>query len=120
MSRRHGIGGLVLIAKAQPEGRRNKLVGWVDSDFAADPDSRKSMTGYMFSLNGGAVSWRSSRQGGVTLSSAEAEFVAASQAALALMFAAILFFCRKQETPYKRDKNNADNQHDSADRSEVE
>jgi hypothetical protein len=32
------------------------------------------------SLNGGALSWRSSRQGGVTLSSAEAEFVAASQA----------------------------------------
>ena len=59
---------------------RNKLIGWVDSDFAADPDSRKSMTGYLFSLNGGAVSWRSSRQGGVTLSSAEAEFVAASQA----------------------------------------
>ena len=38
------------------------------------------MTGCIFSLNGGAVSWRSSRQGGVTLSSAEAEFVAASQA----------------------------------------
>jgi hypothetical protein len=38
------------------------------------------MTGYLFSLNGGAVLWRSSRQGGVTLSSAEAEFVAASQA----------------------------------------
>ena len=54
--------------------------GWVDSDFAADPDTRKSMTGYLFSLNGGAVSWRSSRQGDVTLSSAEAEFVAASQA----------------------------------------
>ena len=34
---------------------RNKLIGWVDSDFAADPDSRKSMTGYLFSLNGGAV-----------------------------------------------------------------
>ena len=57
------------------EDRRNKLTGWVDSDFAAD--TRKSMTGYLFSLNGGAVSWRSSRQGGVTLSSAEAEFVAA-------------------------------------------
>ena len=62
------------------EERRNKLTGWVDSDFAADPDTRKSMTGYLFSLNGGAVSWRSSRQGGVTLSSDEAEFVAASQA----------------------------------------
>ncbi len=43
------------------------------SDFAADPDTRKSMTGYLFSLNGGAVSWRSSRQ-------AEAKFVAVSQA----------------------------------------
>ena len=32
------------------------------------------------SLNGGPISWKSSRQGGVTLSSSEAEFVAASQA----------------------------------------
>ena len=36
---------------------RNKLTGWVDNDFAADPDTRKSMTGYIFSLNGDAVSW---------------------------------------------------------------
>ena len=62
------------------EERRNKLTGWVDSDFATDPDTRKSMTGYLFCLNGRAVSWLSSRQGGVTLSSAEAEFEAASQA----------------------------------------
>ena len=65
---------------SRTEERRNNLTDWVDSDFATDPDTRKSMTGYLFSLNGGAVSWRSSRQGGVTLSSAEAEFVAASQA----------------------------------------
>ncbi len=38
------------------------------------------MTGYLMSLNDGAISWRSSRQGRVTLSSNEAEFVAASQA----------------------------------------
>ena len=62
------------------EERHNKLTGWIDSDFAAFPVTRKSMTGYLFSLNGGALSWRSSRQGGVTLSSAEAEFVAVSQA----------------------------------------
>jgi hypothetical protein len=62
------------------EERRNKLTDCVDSYFAADPDTGKSMTGYLFSLNGGAVSWRSSRHGGVTLSSAEAEFLAASQA----------------------------------------
>ena len=34
-----------------------KLAGWVDSDFASDIDSRKSMTGYLMSLNGG--SWKS-------------------------------------------------------------
>jgi len=60
---------------------KNKLIGWVDSDFGSDPDTRKSMTGYLMSLNGGAISWRSFRQGGITLSSSEAEFVAASQAA---------------------------------------
>ena len=42
------------------EERRNKLTGWVDSDFAADLDTRKSMIGYLFSLNGEAISWRSS------------------------------------------------------------
>ena len=68
------------------EERRNKLMGWVDSDFAADPDTRKSMTGYLFSLNGRAISWRSSRQSGVTLSSPEAEFVAASQASAVARF----------------------------------
>ena len=34
----------------------------------------------LMSLNGGPISWKSSRQGGVTLSSSEAEFVDASQA----------------------------------------
>jgi len=38
------------------------------------------MTGYLMSLNGGTISWKSCRQGGVTLSSSEAEFVSASQA----------------------------------------
>ena len=45
---------------------KNKLIGWVDSDSRVerDPDTRKSMTAYLMSLNGGAISWRSSRQGG--------------------------------------------------------
>ena len=57
---------------------QNILYGWVDSDFAADPDTHCSMTGYVMALNGGPISWRSCQQGGVTLSSAEAEYVAAS------------------------------------------
>ena len=49
--------------------KRNKLGGWVDSDITSDVDSRKSMTGYLMSLNGVPISWNSSRQVGVTLSS---------------------------------------------------
>ena len=67
-------------------GSRNKLSGWVDSDFASDIDTRKSMTGYLMVLNGGPISWKASRQGGVTLSSSEAEFVAASQAGQEVLY----------------------------------
>jgi hypothetical protein len=53
--------------------------GWVDSDLAADVDSRRSHTGYIIMLNGGAVSWKSRRQDCVFPSTSEAEYVAASQ-----------------------------------------
>ena len=37
--------------------KRNVLYGWVDSDYASNPDTRKSVTGYVISMNGGPVSW---------------------------------------------------------------
>ncbi len=52
------------------------LRGWVDSDWAADVDSRRSHTGYIIMLNGGAVSWK--RQDCESLST-EAECVEVSQ-----------------------------------------
>ena len=55
------------------------LWGWVDSDWAADLDSRRSHTGYVIMLTGGAISWKSRRQDCVSLSTSEAEYVAASQ-----------------------------------------
>jgi hypothetical protein len=55
------------------------LWGWVDSDWEADVDSRRSHTGYIIMLNGGVVSWKSRRQDCVSLSTSEAEYVAASQ-----------------------------------------
>ena len=58
--------------------KRNILAGWVDSDYASDPDSRKSVTGYVLSMNNAPISWKAKRQDCVTLSSAEAEYVAAS------------------------------------------
>ena len=45
--------------------RRNILYGWVDSGFAADPDTRQSMTGYVMAVNGAPISWCSCRQGGL-------------------------------------------------------
>eukprot|EP00961_Rhodomonas_salina_P184154 2486705-Rhodomonas_salina.1 len=56
----------------------NCLFGWVDSDYAADPDTHRSVTGYVVSLNNCQVSWKAKQQSCTTLSSAEAEFVAAS------------------------------------------
>ena len=61
-----------------PVDNANTLWGYVDSDWAGCPDSRRSTSGYVLVLNGAAVAWKSKRQSVVALSSAEAEFVAAS------------------------------------------
>ena len=51
---------------------------YTDSDYAGDVEDRKSTSGYVFLLNFGAVSWCSKKQPIVTLSTTEAEFVAAA------------------------------------------
>ena len=56
-----------------------KLWGYVDADFAGDIDSRKSTTGFVFTLCGTAISWTSNLQKIVTLSTIEAEYVAATE-----------------------------------------
>jgi hypothetical protein len=48
------------------------------------------MTGYLMSLNGGPVSWKSSRQGGVTQSNSEVEFVAESQSGQEVVYLRVL------------------------------
>jgi len=71
--------GLTYRRSSSP-GEANRLIAYADSDHAGDPDSRRSVTGYLLLLNGGAVSWQSVRQQVVALSSAEAEYYAASVA----------------------------------------
>ena len=56
-----------------------KLQGYVDADFAGDIDSRKSTTGFVFTLGDTAISWASNLQKIVTLSTTEAEYVAATE-----------------------------------------
>jgi hypothetical protein len=51
-----------------------------DADWAANAD-RKSISGYVFTLAGGAISWSSKKQNSVALSTAEAEYIAATHVA---------------------------------------
>ena len=62
-------------------GSELKLEGFTDSSFQTDQDDSKSVSGYVFTLNGGAVSWKSSKQQTVADSVTEAEYIAASEAA---------------------------------------
>ena len=55
--------------------------GYVDASFDTDPDDSKSQTGYVFTLNGGAVSWCSSKQSDIAGSTCEVEYMAALEAA---------------------------------------
>ena len=56
-------------------------IGYTDSDFQSDRESKKSTSGYMFTLRGGAISWRSVKQSSIADSTMEAEYIAASEAA---------------------------------------
>ena len=66
------------------------IVGIVDSDFATNKDTRKSTTGYLVTVGGCLVSWMSKAQPSVTLSSTEAEYVAASMCATEIKFITML------------------------------
>eukprot|EP00253_Pinus_taeda_P026196 PITA_26196 len=63
------------------------LVGFTDSDWAGDPDDRKSTASYVFILGSGPITWACKKQAAISLSSAEVEYrgaVEASKEALCL------------------------------------
>eukprot|EP00253_Pinus_taeda_P030071 PITA_30071 len=67
--------GIHYSAKATP-----LLVGFTDSDWAGDPDDRKSTAGYFFTLGSGPITWACKKQAAISLSSAEAEYRGAVEA----------------------------------------
>ena len=59
---------------------RTGFCGYADSDWGSQRDWH-SISGYVYTLDGGAISWSSKKQAVVSLSSTEAEYVAATHAA---------------------------------------
>ncbi|WVZ58300.1 hypothetical protein U9M48_008583 [Paspalum notatum var. saurae] len=63
-------------------GGEEELVvkGYTDAGFQTDKDDSRSQAGFVFYLNGGAVSWKSSKQDTVVDSATEVEYIVASEA----------------------------------------
>ena len=75
------IKGTVSLGMFYKKGVSEELVGYTDSDYAGDQDDKKSTSGYVFLMSSGAISWSSKKQPVVTLSTTEAEFIAAASSA---------------------------------------
>jgi hypothetical protein len=56
------------------------VTGYTDASFQTDQDDSKSQPRYVFTINSGAVSWKSSKQETVADSTTGAEYIAASEA----------------------------------------
>ena len=62
------------------------LMAYVDADYGRCRDTRRSTSGYVFIMAGGAVAWSSKRQATVALSTVEAEYVAMSRCAQQMLW----------------------------------
>jgi hypothetical protein len=75
------VAGTVDYGLWYPSESKSFLVGFTDSDFAGSIDDRKNTSGYAFKYGSSLISWASRKQPVVTLSSAEAEYVATTSTA---------------------------------------
>ncbi|XP_040987629.1 secreted RxLR effector protein 161-like [Juglans microcarpa x Juglans regia] len=83
----------------------SRVVGYFDADYDGDLDKRKSLTWYVFTLCGYAISWKAILQSTIALSNIEADYMAAAKAVkeaiwlkglisdLGLQHDALLVFC---------------------------
>jgi hypothetical protein len=72
--------GLVYGTRECTEELKDSVYIYTDSDYANNIDNRRSRTGYVMMLHGGAVSWKTRLQERTSMSSTEAEYYAASDA----------------------------------------
>lgn len=94
-------------------GHGDTVIGYCDSNYGGDIGDRRSTTGYVFMIGGGAVSWCSKRQPTIATSTTEAEYMALSAAAKeAIWLSKItkeLEFTHIKEVPIYCDNNGAIN-----------
>ena len=62
-------------------GSSGGVEGFTDASWGNNIDDRHSICGYIFTLNGGAISWSSKNQSVVALSSTEAKYISITHAA---------------------------------------
>ena len=56
------------------------LTGYTDASYGEDVDTRRSTSGYIFTVCSGAVLWKSKKQNIITLSSMESEYITMTEA----------------------------------------
>ena len=79
--------GLKISPTTMMEGTNEvELKAYTDSEYSGDPDNRISVSGMIIFLQNSPVMWRSKAQRSVTLSTAEAEYVALSEATADVIF----------------------------------
>ena len=89
-------------------GKGTGLIGYCDSDYAGDVDTRRSTTGYAFVLHGGVISWSSKLQPTVAVSTIDSEYMAASAAVKDALWLRML--CADFDMPIGKVKILCDNQ----------
>ncbi|GJZ48463.1 retrotransposon protein, putative, ty1-copia subclass, partial [Tanacetum coccineum] len=72
---------MFLVYGGKPDTELN-VTGFCDASWQSDKDDTKSQTGYVFVVNGGAVDWKSKKQTTIAMSATQAEYMAASEAAM--------------------------------------
>ncbi|KAK8704987.1 hypothetical protein V6N13_048598 [Hibiscus sabdariffa] len=72
---------LSMTSRYQANPEQLSIKGYTDASLQTDKDDSRSQSGFVFRLNEGAVSWKSSKQDTVADSTTEAEYIAATEAA---------------------------------------
>jgi hypothetical protein len=84
----------MIFALVYPRQGNLTFVGFTDADWGGNRPDRRSTSGYVYLLGGTALSWSSTRQKSVSLSTTEAEYIASSGATQELIWLRRLFSLR--------------------------